>query len=614
MNDTMRKILFYVMLLSSALCWNACAPDDPVEEEDDDKEIVRPPWLDDDYDDGKDDDDDEGDNGEGGDDGTGTNPDGPFDAPNDYDVLKNYVNRTVSPAFKLGAAVTANEFIRQSKEYEIVSANFNEVTAGNAMKQASVMRADGSMDFTLVKNFVDRAQKAGMTVYGHTLAWHSQQQNAYLNSLIKGKRVELPSNDGEDVLLQTDFNDGNNPFGGWGNNHTRTVENGVLKISNPSKVQSWEAQMAKDFSPAFTVGLKYKLKFKVKGSASGTMSAGFQITDGYKSAGEFPVISFTTDWKDVEIECECTAEGATRLLFSYGAFAGDIYIDDIAFIATGVSYKYVEMTPAEKKEALTGALDMWIDGMMEATAGKVVAWDAVNESISGRDTNGDGFYELESASWGSSTNFYWQDYLGSEDYIRIVFGKARKYFAEHGGNPSDLKLFINDYNLESWWDGNKKLKSLIHWIEIWESDGVTKIDGIGTQMHVSYILNENDQRAQEEAIVNMFRLMAATGKLVKISELDMGIVNNAFGQGIATSAVTEAQHKKMAEFYRFIVSKYFEIIPPAQQYGICQWCVCDAPGALGTGWRGGEPVGLWDRNYQRKHAYAGFADGLMSCK
>ena len=36
----MRKILFYIMLLSSALCWNACAPDDPIEEEDDDKEIA----------------------------------------------------------------------------------------------------------------------------------------------------------------------------------------------------------------------------------------------------------------------------------------------------------------------------------------------------------------------------------------------------------------------------------------------------------------------------------------------------------------------------------------------------------------------------------------------
>ena len=593
----MNRFTGCVILLASLLCWSACAPEDPVVEGDDDKEVVRPPWLDEDE---KDDDD--------------SDPapvPGPYDYLDDYDVLKSYVNRAVSPDFKLGAAVNAETFIRQSDEYDIVSANFDEVTAGNAMKQASVMRPDGSMDFTVVKNFIDRAEKAGMTVYGHTLAWHSQQQNAYLNNLIKGKRVEIPSADGEDLLLEADFNDGDSPFIGWGNSHTRTVVDGVLKISNPSKVQNWEAQMAKDFSPAFTVGQKYKLKFRIRGSANGTLSSGFQITDGYKSAGEFPNVSFTKEWKEVELECECTAEGGTRLIFSFGAFAGDIYMDDFSFVATGVSYKYEQMTAAEKKEALTGALDMWIEGMMKTTAGKVVAWDAVNESVSGRDTNGDGFYELESASWGSANNFYWQDYLGSEDYVRIVVEKARKYFAEYGGNSSDLKLFINDYNLESWWDGNKKLKSLIHWINVWESDGVTKVDGIGTQMHVSYILNERDQKAQEDAIVNMFTLLASTGKLVKVTELDMGIVQNAFGEGIATSAVTDAQHRKMAEFYKFIVSKYFEIIPPAQQYGICQWCPFDAPGALGTGWRGGEPVGLWDLNYNRKHTYAGFADGLM---
>ena len=46
----------------------------------------------------------------------------------------------------------------------------------------------------------------------------------------------------------------------------------------------------------------------------------------------------------------------------------------------------------------------------------------------------------------------------------------------------------------------------------------------------------------------------------------------------------------------------------AQQYGISQWCATDAPGD--SGWRGGETVGLWDSNYNRKHTYAGFADGL----
>ena len=239
------------------------------------------------------------------------------------------------------------------------------------------------------------------------------------------------------------------------------------------------------------------------------------------------------------------------------------------------------------------------------------AWDVVNEAISGGGDNGEGFYPLQSASNVSAddanNNFYWQDYLGNEDYVRIVVAAARKYYADNGGTEP-LKLFINDYNLESWWDGNKKAQSLVHWIEKWEADGVTKIDGIGTQMHVSYILNESDQKAQEDAIVKMFQILAESGKLIKISELDMGVVEKAFGTGLKTEDITYEQHLKMAEFYRFIISKYFEIIPAAQQYGITQWCATDAPSD--SGWRGGEPVGLWDSNYNRKHTYAGFADGL----
>ena len=141
---------------------------------------------------------------------------------------------------------------------------------------------------------------------------------------------------------------------------------------------------------------------------------------------------------------------------------------------------------------------------------------------------------------------------------------------------------------------------------------MTKIDGIGTQMHVSYILNEADQKAQEDAIVNMFQILAASGKLIKISELDMGICEKAFSTGLKTEEITFEQQQKMAEFYAFIIRKYFEIIPATQRYGITQWCATDSP--ADSGWRGGEPVGLWDLNYSRKPAYAGFADGLSGEK
>lgn len=151
----------------------------------------------------------------------------------------------------------------------------------------------------------------------------------------------------------------------------------------------------------------------------------------------------------------------------------------------------IPLTDEEKKNALTTALGTWIDGMMEATDGYVTSWDVVNEALSGADKDGDGKYDLQSAKRGNvsaddaKNNFYWQDYLGDLDYVRLAVADARKSFAAHNGDPDSLKLFINDYNLESDWDDNGKLRSLIQWIKDWEADGVTKIDGIASQMHIS---------------------------------------------------------------------------------------------------------------------------------
>ena len=151
------------------------------------------------------------------------------------------------------------------------------------------------------------------------------------------------------------------------------------------------------------------------------------------------------------------------------------------------------------------------------------------------------------------------------------------------------------------------MQSLIKWIERWEADGVTKIDGIGTQTHISFQADAAKQKKQEELIEDSFERMAKTGKLVRISELDMGYVD-ANGVKVNTDKMTEEMHKQMKDFYTFIVKAYFKHIPAAQRYGICQWCITDAP--AGGGWRGGEPVGLWKEDYSRKHTFAGFADGL----
>ena len=72
--------------------------------------------------------------------------------------------------------------------------------------------------------------------------------------------------------------------------------------------------------------------------------------------------------------------------------------------------------------------------------------------------------------------------------------------------------------------------------------------------------------------------------------------------------MTEEMHQRMADYYEWIVNQYLTIIPAEQQWGICHWCPTDSPAA--SGWRANTPVGIWDINYYRKHAYAGFVRGF----
>ena len=670
---------------------------------------------------------------------------------NEYDVLKNYVDRTASPDFKLGAALAASDFTAHGQVYALAVSNFDEMTAGNDMKYASIVGNDGTMSFDNVRNFINAADEAGMTVYGHTLAWHSQQNNKYLNGLIKDKELEIDPN-ATDTVVDAAFDYTTmtswNYWGQGPDGSSRGIVDGVFQSHLPEAIANfWEFQYHVADGIPWVAGTSYKITMMIRASAPAKFTLAAGTWDG-QAGGEFEV---GTEWQEVTVTRNISVDGNGFVMFQSGNFAGTIemqwlkvthevakaveveveatsitYTDgpfpfyamgceppviggymhyepngswnqffimpganntltegdhvvyltmkadvDMASgvqltmqngwggtdqnVTVGVSVKAGEheyrlvfndlvggnydvilkpqtaevvldvkgmrvckveklnsipLTPEEKKDTLTWAMDNWIKGMMEVTAEKVSAWDVVNEAIAGVDGDGDGWYDLQSAANGdAANNFYWQDYLGNEEYVRLVVAKARQYYAEFGGT-APLKLFINDYNLESDWDDNKKLKSLIHWIEVWEADGVTKIDGIATQMHVSCYANPEIQASKEEHVVNMLELMAATGKLVKISELDMGFVD-ADGNTVPTSSMTEEQHQKMAAYYEFIVSKYLEIVPASQQYGITQWCITDAAGDLGTGWRGGEPVGLWDQNYNRKHTYAGFAAGLQ---
>ena len=91
-----------------------------------------------------------------------------------YKGLKEYIDYSHYPNFKLGAGTIVNDYLKKSTVYKLINQNFTETVAGNAMKMASCVDGNGNMNFNTVKNYVKTATEAGINVYGHTIAWHSQ--------------------------------------------------------------------------------------------------------------------------------------------------------------------------------------------------------------------------------------------------------------------------------------------------------------------------------------------------------------------------------------------------------------------------------------------------------
>jgi len=517
---------------------------------------------------------------------------------NDYTALKSYVDRTTNPNFKLGTGASLSDYNSKGLMYRLINANYDEMTMGYEMKHGAVVQSDGTLSLDNVKTLLSNAKDAGTSVFGHTLCWHANQNATYLNKLIAPTIIA-----------------GDGGAGGYSYMFTNTT------VGN-----FWASQVAYGLSPKLENNAEYTLTFFIKGTATGNIRPELQSSADYSSNG-YGMVPVTTTWTKHELKTTTTKDTRDRFIISFGDYVGTVYIDNVTLIksssatsvitggdfengangwggwgststrglsALGEGYRLgdqiVEKTAEEKRVIIDAAMETWISGMLGATKDYVKAWDVVNEPMS--DWPDPSQLKTGAGKTLTSDEFYWQDYMGKDYAVRAI-QLARKY-----GNADD-KLFINDYGLES--ADQKKCKGLIDYITYVESKDV-KVDGIGTQMHVT--LGETTLNGIKAMLTNL----AATGKLIKISELDMGIRPSGSTANLITDSVTTAQTKEMSVFYQQIVKAYFDIVPAAQRYGITHWSPLDSP--KGSSWRADEPIGLWTLKYNRKHAYAGFADGL----
>ncbi|MFD2943438.1 endo-1,4-beta-xylanase [Flavobacterium notoginsengisoli] len=356
---------------------------------------------------------------------------------------------------------------------------------------------------------------------------------------------------------------------------------GSMKVVNATSTPTdqWRTQIQTTFTSTLVAGKSYTISYMIRSEANGSVRC--STTPGSVASYQGDQTT-TTSWK--QIEWKITAKGGeTGFGFDLGGAAGTYYIDNVLVTDDASSGGgptapiTIDKTDAEKTKIIGDAMTDWISKMMTHYKTSVFSWDVVNEPMKEDGT-------LRNGSEGDTATDYfsWVKYLG-KDYAVKAFKLARQY-----GNTTD-KLFINDYNLESRLD---KCDGIIEYVKYIESQGA-QVDGIGTQMHIGLTTDK-------DKIVQMFQKLAASGKLIKISELDVRL---------GTATPTVAQQASQAEMYQYVIDMYKKYIPVAQQYGITIWGVSDNAKEHEY-WLPNESPNLWDANYVRKHAYKGAADGL----
>lgn len=211
--------------------------------------------------------------------------------------------------------------------------------------------------------------------------------------------------------------------------------------------------------------------------------------------------------------------------------------------------------------------------LAKTTDGKpvVASWDVVNEAFTSEALAGPFYAKL------------------GPDYVAKCFSWAKEANA-------DVKLFYNDYNLDS---QASKVTSVVDMLADFKKRAIP-IDGIGSQMHIGYSYPDLT------TIKNNLSPLVGTGLLIHFSELDMSVNRDL----VLTSFSTERSNAQK-EKYKSIAALY-KTIPAAQRFGITFWGVRD-----NDSWLRGWPVKtdyewplLFDSNYGYKPAYTGFFEGL----
>jgi endo-1,4-beta-xylanase len=261
---------------------------------------------------------------------------------NSYPALKSYINRTAHPNFKWGAALSLPEYINKTVKYRLVNRNFDEIVMGYEMKHGAVVQADGSLALDNVKKLLYVAKEAGTTIYGHTLAWHANQNANYLKGLITPLLVTAPGFNND--LNLAGLKDGT--FNGWtranSGAETSLVNSGMGAGTRAIKLVSTGSSSAaidlKLISPSINIipGKKYEILCYIKSDKAGEGRISFEgltnntpTVDWMKTGKATATFTTGISWKEVRFQVNDFTGTSIKLHFDLGYKPNTTYYIDV---------------------------------------------------------------------------------------------------------------------------------------------------------------------------------------------------------------------------------------------------------------------------------------------
>ena len=509
------------------------------------------------------------------------------------DAVKSYINRADYPNMSIDASIDLKEFNKQALNHAAAITNFDGVDFGYSFMPGSYVSKKGYMNFMDLKDALSHVADINGRVYGSPIVSSDKQPDDWFTTLTAPIEVQVLPIDDKEI----DYSTVEEYTGTYVGRVAPTIvknydgNGNVLKLPKRSKaniIEGFEVDPRGYYTTTFTVKSDFKDEITIICTFTGNT-----IMSG-KDKKKFTIRPNT--WQTIKVE-SAPAEGETNgYLMIEGNLNAVLYVRNVKVSHTPDNHR--DQTPEEIKDTITYAINKWCDGLMEANAGRIKSFDLIDKALDTK-TLADNPEILDLKH--STEKIFWQDIFGSEEYAPVVSKAASAAFAKHGGDPAELKFFINETGLEK----QQRLESLKYWMNIWEAKGA-KIDGINAELNLSYSEDADVQAANEATMNTLLDNLAATGKLIRLYNFDIQYVD-ANGVSVTAKDITTEQRQKLADYYAYVIKAYMTKIPSNQQVAICKGHIFNKNDEA--------PLGLWSedkdtKDWVRTATYKAFCDAL----